>query len=273
MKNLNKIIVVGLIATYSSISFAGPWELSLSELNNVTAGTAQSENQSNESITTGGTIVANDSVATLELSGKVTLEGGAQQDTQSVNLVNSSDSLVADGLNVWRVTGGGVGNIVAGEGAISNVDGATYVAEQTNQIKQDNRTAPIVATLSGYKRPERTTQDVEAFIPGEDGGDPITINTNSDRAPLFLEEAQAEYIVIDDSSLTVTHLNEVHLSGRAQQNAQAVNLINASGSDVANGINVAVFDTGINLTGNIDGSLTMNGQINLIQSNVIVQTR
>ena len=80
------------------------------------------------------------------------------------------------------------------------------------------------------------------------------------RAPFRLRNAQAEYIVVDESSLDVTHDYSVTLSGSAQRDARAVNLVNAGGSLVANAVNIA-------RTPNVGPSL------NLSQVNVIVQQR
>ena len=82
----------------------------------------------------------------------------------------------------------------------------------------------------------------------------------STRAGFMLRNAQAEYIVADESSLDVTQDYSVTLSGNAQSNARAVNLVNAGGSLVANAVNIA-------RTPSVGPSLNLN------QVNVIVQQR
>jgi len=83
--------------------------------------------------------------------------------------------------------------------------------------------------------------------------------TEKYRSPFELQDAQAEYIVVDDSTLNVTTSYMLTLSGSAQSGATGMNLVNASGSAVANGVNVAYTST-------MDGS-------SLTQTNVINHSR
>jgi hypothetical protein len=82
------------------------------------------------------------------------------------------------------------------------------------------------------------------------------------RSPFELNNAQAEYIVVDDSSLTVNTLFNLTLSGSAQSNVSGMNVVNAVGSAVANGINIAR-----------TSGLTNGGAMALQQSNVITHSR
>lgn len=59
------------------------------------------------------------------------------------------------------------------------------------------------------------------------------------RSPFSLGKAEAEYIVVDDSSLIVESDETLELSGSAQKNAKGMNLVNAVGSSVSNVVNVA----------------------------------
>ena len=86
--------------------------------------------------------------------------------------------------------------------------------------------------------------------------------TETYRSPFELSNAQAEYIVVDDSSLSVTTSFNLALSGSAQSNISAMNVVNASGSAVANGVNVAR-----------TSGLTNGGAMSLQQSNVISHSR
>ncbi len=86
--------------------------------------------------------------------------------------------------------------------------------------------------------------------------------TETYRSPFELNDAQAEYIVVDDSSLTVNTNFTLALSGSAQSNASGMNVVNATGSAVANGINIAR-----------TSGLTNNGAMALQQSNVISHSR
>ena len=53
-----------------------------------------------------------------------------------------------------------------------------------------------------------------------------------------LAGASAQYIAVDGSSVDVTKNYSVTLAGSAEQNATALNIVNAAGSMVANGLNV-----------------------------------
>ena len=84
--------------------------------------------------------------------------------------------------------------------------------------------------------------------------------TETYRSPFELTNAQAEYIVVDDSSLTVNTTFNLTLAGSAQSNVTGMNIVNATGSAVADGVNVA-------RTGQITGAMA------LTQSNVITHSR
>jgi hypothetical protein len=85
--------------------------------------------------------------------------------------------------------------------------------------------------------------------------------TDRYRSPFELSNAQAEYIVVDDSSLTVNTTFNLTLSGSAQSNVSGMNVVNATGSAVANGVNVA------------RTSQLMGGEMVLSQVNVISHSR
>jgi hypothetical protein len=64
--------------------------------------------------------------------------------------------------------------------------------------------------------------------------------SESVQAAFELQDAQAEYIVVDDSTINVDAAYLVALSGGAQSGLRAMNVVNAAGSAVANAINVSV---------------------------------
>ena len=84
-------------------------------------------------------------------------------------------------------------------------------------------------------------------------------------AAFELSDAQAEYIVIDESEIDVTANYLVSLSGGAQSGVRAMNVVNAAGSAVANGVNVAVVGGGVIASG--------SPLYNLNQHNIIVHSR
>jgi hypothetical protein len=86
--------------------------------------------------------------------------------------------------------------------------------------------------------------------------------TETYRSPFEVTNAQAEYIVVDDSSLTVDTSFTLSLSGSAQSSVQAMNVVNAAGSAVADGINIAR-----------TSGLGSEGAMSLQQTNVISHSR
>lgn len=114
---------------------AGPVTLEDRDLDQVTAG-------SNETSGSGGAIIGNSSQATINQTGGVSLSGGAQEGAKALNLVNSAESTVANGVNVWDSAG-------ASEG----VDYSVGVS-QTNVIDQEQRRS---ASMPNYSRPEADT--------------------------------------------------------------------------------------------------------------------
>jgi len=83
-----------------------------------------------------------------------------------------------------------------------------------------------------------------------------------DSEPVEFKDAQAEYIVVDDSSLTVDTSFTLALMGSAQSNIKGMNVVNATGSAVADGVNIAR-----------TSGLANGGVMNLTQSNVINHSR
>jgi len=74
------------------------------------------------------------------------------------------------------------------------------------------------------------------------------------------EDATAKNIAVDGSTITDTNNYAVTLAGAAEQNAAAVNIVNAAGGSVANGVNIA-------------HSTNINAMPTLTQVNSISQVR
>jgi len=75
-----------------------------------------------------------------------------------------------------------------------------------------------------------------------------------------VNSASAQNIAVDGSTVTATNNYSVILAGSAEQNASALNLVNAAGGMVANGVNVARITN-------------MNATPAITQSNTISQSR
>lgn len=117
------------------VVMAGPVTLEDRDLDRVTAG-------SNDTSGSGGAIIGNSSQATINQTGGVSLSGGAQEGAKALNLVNSAESTVANGVNVWDSAG-------------ATEDGDLSVGvSQTNVIDQEQRRS---ASMPNYSRPEADT--------------------------------------------------------------------------------------------------------------------
>lgn len=92
----------------------------------------------------GGVVVGNSSKAVFNLRAGLDLNGEAQQGAKGLNIVNSTESAVANSINIWD----GSGAAAAREG--SNTDSVLEI-NQANTISQQQLRS---ATLSGYLRSE-----------------------------------------------------------------------------------------------------------------------
>jgi len=345
-----------------------PHRLADLQLDRITAGDAGSSGQD-----LGGTIVAAGSQATIKNTGGVTLEESAQNGAQALNLVNASQSRVANGVNVWD----GQAPTQTGE--------TTFTVNQNNQMFQQGFATH--ADLSGYARTDSnvwtsysssktaksassdsftndssvstqqsissngsvTTGDHDSAPSGGtglqvgqgisgtgklnisvdagsvnvglssavgvsgqasglfgqgsgqasasfnagaqfvlpkldlsfDGGicyvemgscsakgsrDTTSSSESSSQdtysqtvlAPIAIQDAKAQNIVVDGSTLTSDNAYTVFLSGTSEANAKALNLVNAAGSLITNAVNVA-------------RTPTVGPAISLNQTNLIVQ--
>lgn len=368
---------------------AEPTQLSLTQLDDVTAGNAETSSAS------GGAIVAGGSKGTVSSTGTVEIGDGVQAEATALNLVNSSESTVANGVNVFdgRVEGDAAfegtsfnvlqGNQITqdqrrnarlteyarpdenitssstskgtsnGESSLATIDrftdidkrvvtkknsidgsvttGSKVVGQEVRHGKGiaisgnahlDIEGAPISfhAGLYGgvttYSEGLKTVEiigdaniDLEINIPditldvegagcwtvlgsceakGEysteveelrDLSTEYTYNseeTHDDtwdmteegtvRGAMQVHEAQAEYIVVDESEINVESTYIVSLSGGAQANMSAMNVVNAAGSAVANGVNIAQQRTG-------NFQVVGGPLLNLTQTNIIEHSR
>jgi hypothetical protein len=343
------VLLIGTTLAASPLAMAGPDVLTDAQLERVSAGSS-SYGQGNGAAGSGGAIVGNSSTANLTTSGDVTIGDSVQQGVRAVNLVNSAESGVANGVNVW-------------DGRIETQTTATQLnVEQSNSIVQDQSR---MASLPTYVRTEANvdhsftessetthtgmvdtaqkvlgqelqggmgvsiagqldadltggtidlSNSISGSFSGTIGGDVSGIftdistssetvieasteqhlswtlpdlilslkgagcyveigscdssgsykssstETTNTRSPFTLENAKAEHIVVDGSTLDASNSYNVALSGNAQGNVRAVNLVNAAGSVVANAVNVS-------------RTPTVGPQLNLNQVNTIVQRR
>jgi len=341
--------VMGISLAISPVVLAASVTLTDQQLERVAAGTTDYD-PANAVQSSGGAIVGNSSTANLTTSGDVTISDGVQQGARAVNLVNSAESGMANGVNVW-------------DGSLdSQTTSMQLDVQQSNSVVQDQSR---MASLPTYNRPEanishsvtqtsETTHEgsvdtlqkvlgqeikagmgvsiagqldanltggqidvsnsISGSFDGEIGGNidgiftdistkldthieagteqhiswtlpdlvlsvkgagcyveigtcdskggykDTTTETTITHSPFTLENAKAENIVVDGSTLDANNSYKVVLSGSAQGNVQAVNLANAAGSVVANAVNVS-------------RTPTVGPNLNLGQLNTIVQRR
>jgi len=342
-------LILGAPLLASSIALASPVELTDGQLDRIAAGSAEYDTGA-AAQGSGGAIVGNSSTAEITKSGDVSIHDGVQQGAAAVNLVNSAESGVANGVNVWdgRIDGAAVdmqaaveqSNVVLQDQSRmasmpryvrseANVDRTVTESSETThtgmvdtkqQILGQDIQAGMGVSIAGQLDADLTggSIDISNNITGHFNGQitggasnffgdittstettidasteqhltwvlpDLTLSvkgagcyveigtcnsegtykssssdTTSTHSPFTLENAKAEYIVVDGSTLSTNETYNVALSGSAQQGSRAVNLVNAAGSVVANAANVSRAPS-------IGPSLSLN------QVNTIVQRR
>ena len=183
-----------------------------------------------DQISAGSAIATGESTATDTNTAKVELEGSALKGAASLNIVNAADSTVGNGVNVW--SGDMQAEVLHVDGPDGKKEDPRETVKQVNIIVQKG----IPCTCSpGEVRDERDERNEESET-----------------------LAAGNAIALDGSHATNKSEFSVELSGSAEADAKALNIVNAAGSIVGNGVNLASSNNALNL-----GSLT--------QLNVIVQ--
>lgn len=125
------------------------------------------------------------------------------------------------------------------------MNSARNSASTHNVDSASNSASSLTATLATTSSDSSSTHDVDTNH---------TIATT--QGAMTIASATGENIVVDGSSLTMTKNYSVTLAGSAEQNATGINLVNAAGSMVSNGVNVA-------RTTNMNSTPTLN-QVNSV---------
>ena len=176
-----------------------------------------------DKISAGSAIADGESTATDSRDFSLDLDDNALKDASAVNIVNAVNSTVGNGTNVW------------------NGDHTTAI---TSVVVQEN-----VITQKG--------------IPCDcsDDGAIAAVTTQGGPIPeTEVDAATGTAIALDGSSAHSSTELELELSGNAEMDAHAVNIVNAVGSLVGNGTNIA---SSMNLTA---------GTTTLTQVNAITQS-
>jgi hypothetical protein len=165
--------------------------------------------------------------------------------------INTTQSASAIGLVATLPLGGGLNSF--------NVD-----------LKFDGAFCMDVSShceASGSISSEKTSAQVNSFVvagQAESGSSATSADSGSRRVVLggSVEGASGRYIVVSDAAFAGTDGSEIALSNGAQSNMKALNAVNASGTIVGNGLNLAA--TAQNSTA---------GGTRFAQENFVVQRR
>lgn len=216
MKKLSGIFVFTLLICISALAYGRSKPLADKQMDQISAGSA---------------IANGESTATDSRNFEVDLDGSALNGASAINIVSAADSTVANGVNVWT-------------------------GDQTNQGDQKDH-APVTSSQDGNSRATvlQTNTITQKGVPCDCGTSGTVIAATATNDEIETDEAAGNAIALDGSTATNKIDESVELSGSAEANAHAINIVNAAGSIVGNGVNVA---SSMNLS-----SVSLN-QVNVI---------
>ena len=154
-------------------------------------------------LTKGSAIAVGEASVTSSNSGSVSLSGAALNGASGVNIVNSADSAVANGVNIYNSS------------LTTQASNGGAPVTQANVLTQNEKTNAKV--------------QIAAAAPIDDAGDVIALAA----------QAKATNIAVADAKTNSSSNYNVDLAGTAEQNASALNIVNSAGGMVSNGINIA----------------------------------
>ena len=171
--------------------------------------------QQMDRISAGSAIADGESNASDSREFEVELSGSALNGASAVNIVNAANSTVANGVNVWSAASHDDSSKMDTSSKEGN--GGTAIVLQTNTITQTG-------------------------VPCDCGTPGAAVATTATKDEVETDIASANAIALDGSTASNKVEESIELSGSAEANAKAVNIVNAAGSLVANGVNVASSD-------------------------------
>ena len=120
-------------------------------------------------------------------------------------------------------------------------------AHSTNDTsdKSDNKSQSLATTVSASDSDSHSNHTVQS----------LDLNFSKEGAVSF-DSASGKYVAVDGSSVNATNTYTVMLADSAQANVQGMNIVNAAGGMVSNGVNVA-------RTSNMNSAPSIN-QVNTI---------
>lgn len=219
--------------------------------------TAATETRDIESSSSSRSLTSSGSVDTETTVVGQTIKGGR-------GLAGAGDLAVDfDGGDIEFIANAGVGGVLEGELSLTiglpefmidfNGGGCAVQMGSCTGEGTLEETSETLSDQTVIESQESTEESSATFVGG---------GTTEVRSPFYLADAQAEYIVIDDSKLDVESNYGITLAGSAQSNLRALNAVNAAGSAVANAVNISRTP-----------SLTAAASLSLVQQNVIGHSR
>ena len=269
-KNLlvQQAVGLSLLLSGSTIAFSQPVSLDDMTLHQVTAGS-----ESNVLEGSGGAVVGNSSSASIHSVGSVSIEGEAQSSAQSLNLVNSSESTVANGLNIWDGQVAGGAQIEAESGA------SNFVVNQSNEINQEQRRS---AAVPEYSRPEANTYEQldrtgsESFQASVDQSENVTDLVTSDHSLNTTSEGTVDTIIVlkagPDTEVSVHGGKGLSVAGQIEADFDGgeVEIGLAVGAGISVGAGAAAGDASIEVGASADTTVAVYGRIELPEFSVDV---
>jgi len=124
-----------------------------------------------------------------------------------------------------------------------------YHSTEDTLSATDSKSSSLAASVSKAKSNEYSNHTVES----------LDLTYDKQGAVAF-DSASGKYVAVDGSTVTASNIYTVALTDNALQNAQALNIVNAAGGMVANGVNIA-------------RTSNMNSAPTIYQTNSIYQVR
>jgi hypothetical protein len=129
----------------------------------------------------------------------------------------------------------------------SSKTGSLNVSNSTSDslAATDSKSSTLASTVSSTKSESSSNHTVQSLD-----------LTYSKQGAISFDSATGKYVAVDGSSVNATNNYAVALADNALQNASGLNIVNAAGGMVSNGVNVA-------RTSNMNSAPTIN-QVNTI---------
>jgi hypothetical protein len=212
------------------------------DLHDVGSSSFSSETSTSES-------TVNTNLHTLETTRELTSSGSVDTMTTVVGQTIQAGKGVAGSGDVHVFFDGGDVSFTATAGVGGVLEGELRLEWGLPELSVDFN-GSICAVMSGSCTSNGSLSETSSELTDQSTSWELTSSTSesasethdltqSVRAPILITDAKAEFIVVDDATLESNRDFSVLLGGTSQQNARALNLVNAAGSMVANGVNVS----------------------------------